>query len=638
MASIALVFWREYGSEWRKIQKDYRNLKKQYSPESSSSSWKIRIQQIYLPEMKRVDRCITCHLSVEEEEFQNAPQPLKTHSEEILKDHPPDSYGCTICHGGQGYGLSFESTAHQELKYWDDPLIPLELVESRCGICHKGKDVPLAPMISEGRELIDNYNCMACHDISGFEENKFFGPSWNEVGAKVTKEWLEKWIKDPHSYLEKPRMPKFSLAEEERIPIVEYLLHLHDGRTIEELALEEGEPESGGALFRESRCITCHSVEGKGGSIGPDLGKVADKVSARWLFNFLKDPHYYQPETPMPKFGFNEQEIINIISYMFEEFVEEGAAEESEFRTLEEDFQKRGEQLFKKYGCLSCHQLSGYESGGKIGPDLTKIGSKDLDILNFGDQQNLKKSLPNWIFMKLKDPRFYDQEAKMPYYEFSDEEAAKITLALLSLIEEEIPPSKVMESTHEDSFLPHGKVGEIFKKYRCLSCHEIGGYGGTISHAPLDREGDQVQKSWLKKYLRRPYAIKVAYAERMPKLKMTDDEIKLLADYMELVFVDDSIPKNFEKSFMIGDVEKGKNVFDDKGCISCHILGDNGGYVGPQLNGTGRRLKAGWIYEFLMNPLKYQPETVHPDYNLTEDEARELTAFLWSLKETEWQK
>jgi cytochrome c1 len=74
-------------------------------------------------------------------------------------------------------------------------------------------------------------------------------------------------------------------------------------------------------------------------------------------------------------------------------------------------------------------------------------------------------------------------------------------------------------------------------------------------------------------------------------------------------------------------------LFREKyGCQSCHIVGGNGGYVGPPLDKAGIRLQAGWTYHWLLNPQKYKPETLEPRDGFSEAEAKDLTAYLMSLK------
>jgi cytochrome c1 len=74
-------------------------------------------------------------------------------------------------------------------------------------------------------------------------------------------------------------------------------------------------------------------------------------------------------------------------------------------------------------------------------------------------------------------------------------------------------------------------------------------------------------------------------------------------------------------------------LFREKyGCQSCHIVGGSGGYVGPPLDKTGDRLQPGWIYRWLLNPQKYKPETLEPRSGMSEAEAKDVTAYLISLK------
>ena len=159
-----------------------------------------------------------------------------------------------------------------------------------------------------------------------------------------------------------------------------------------------------------------------------------------------------------------------------------------------------------------------------------------------------------------------------------------------------------------------------------------------MSTAPLDMEGSQVKRDWLFNYLKVPYAVRVYVVERMLRLWLSDKEAGSLTDYICSVFVDDSIPEGLEETLRPEDVEKGRALFDRYGCISCHIVGSGGGYVGPQLNNIGDRLKAGWIFAWLKNPQKYKPKTLQPDYGFSDNEAMALTAFLTSLTKESGEK
>ena len=67
----------------------------------------IQIQQIMTPDLGQIDRCTSCHQgmdSIATPSMQNPfpENPFKSHPGDFLKNHPPDKFGCVICHGGQG--------------------------------------------------------------------------------------------------------------------------------------------------------------------------------------------------------------------------------------------------------------------------------------------------------------------------------------------------------------------------------------------------------------------------------------------------------------------------------------------------------------------------------------------------------
>ena len=55
--------------------------------------------------------------------------------------------------------------------------------------------------------------------------------------------------------------------------------------------------------------------------------------------------------------------------------------------------------------------------------------------------------------------------------------------------------------------------------------------------------------------------------------------------------------------------------------------------MGPALAGVGDRLTPVWMYRWLKNPNALLPGTPMPNFSLSDNEARDLTAFLATLKE-----
>ena len=70
-----------------------------------------------------------------------------------------------------------------------------------------------------------------------------------------------------------------------------------------------------------------------------------------------------------------------------------------------------------------------------------------------------------------------------------------------------------------------------------------------------------------------------------------------------------------------GDPDRGKAVYDSKGCSSCHIIRGQGVSLGPDLSDVGARRSPAYLSEALMDPGASAPESfllvsvVTPDGN-----------------------
>jgi len=93
-----------------------------------------------------------------------------------------------------------------------------------------------------------------------------------------------------------------------------------------------------------------------------------------------------------------------------------------------------------------------------------------------------------------------------------------------------------------------------------------------------------------------------------------------------------------------GNIERGGELARTNGCIMCHSVDGMGGVengYGPSLDGfAGNRLIAGGVdntpdalIRFLMDPQAVVPGTGMPSVGLTEQEARDIAAWLYSLED-----
>jgi cytochrome c2 len=635
LAVLAISPVKDYFREYRRYQNEYRDRLVAAAGTSkelrAAQAETVHVRQIWLPELdNRVDRCVSCHLGGEDSTMAGAPEPFRTHP---VTPHTPGDvqrFGCVVCHRGQGRATSV-AEAHGAVADWDSPILPLGYTEASCGVCHDGERVPEASLLSEGRALMDQAGCYACHLLPGHEDWQSVAPDLDGLGEKTSPEWLRAWLKAPAAVLPATKMPDFRLSDEDVEALTAFLWTRppKPGATVPGDPLPKGDAGRGKTLFRESRCISCHTVEGRGNGSAPELGTVGSKVRRAWLVAYLADPHAFQPRTPMPRYDFERQDLLDLSQYLVEEFVDpEAPPSGPEYRPAVK-LQQDGEELFRRYGCRGCHRIGEDGERIRIGPDLTGVGLKPVRLLDFGAREDLPRRLPDWLAAKITSPRSFREGLKMPVLSLEPQQVQALVTALLSQTGQDLPESYRVPAA-QAHYDPPGRFGELVDGYRCLSCHQVRGVGGDISTAPLTAEGSKVKRDWLQEYLLLPTTLRPLLTDRMIPLRMSEEEAAFLADFMENVYLDDSIPGEIFPSGVPPEAsERGGRLFYQRyGCQACHQLGRTGGYYGPLLDDAPGMLKSGWIAWWLRGPQRWRDDVRCPDYGLDETDARDLAAFL----------
>ena len=631
--------WDDYARPYIAYQKEFQDLLvKKGGGESELDEFKFGVRQSWIEKLNRIDRCETCHLGVSDPRFEDAPQPFKTHPDADL--HSFERFGCTICHGGQGQASSVED-AHGPTENWNKALYHPNFMQNSCSSCHGSFIQDEAPVLSKGRKMFNEYGCRGCHKVKGEKRFKV-GTPLKRIGKKVKVDWLYRWLRDPKAYLPHTKMPNFRLSEQEAADIALFLIPRIKSKDIAQDI--GGSYEQGKQIFGESRCVTCHSVEGRGGNIGPDLAKIASKANPDWLFRWIKDPQALFPGTRMAVFGFVDEDVRHLVAFLMEEYTDLELEEEQiaqDIKLVEGGDVRRGKELIEKYGCTGCHEIEGVEDLGEIGLELTTIGDTHVSRMDFGEINVVPEhhTVPNWLYNKMKNPRLFKEGLKMPDYNFSDIEAEAITTYLLSLKSEKVFPSYVLPlGTPPSEYNPQGEFGKILKKYRCLVCHKINGRGGEVA-PDLSQEGSRVHKGWLlQRFMKKPYAIRPILVERMLKYKISDSEIETLFDYFRTTLVDDRVENLSEvvNEMSLHDpglITMGKKLYYEKyACNACHQINLKGGTIGPDLTDAGKRLSTKWVVYYLRDPKAFVSRSVEPVFKLTDKEIEALTAFLINPK------
>ena len=644
LLSLAIAPAKNHFSEWRHYQHGYlKMIRNRSDAVTLQRHYESGIQQIWLSDLGVVDRCTSCHVGLKEASLADVSvQPFRPHP---VIPHKLDQFGCTVCHRGQGAATTV-AEAHNSTLAWEQPILPAKYIEASCGECHRGT-LPGTPQLNQGRYLLSRYGCVHCHTVKlpNGEIMKATDdpPSLSHIADKTTREWIYAWLKDPQAYATTATMPNFKLSDDDARDISAFLIANStslSGDTITLSAKASPDPTAGASLYGESFCASCHAVQNAagnlvGGNVGPELTRVGNKAKPEWLQAWLRNPRVYAAETAMPHYRFNDAQIATLTGFLLTKADTDLLANVHLEAPTPEQI-ARGKRLVSDYGCASCHEITGIKKPENFAPELSRIGSKPVTQLLF--LPGMQHTLPDYIATKIKTPRSFAQNLKMPQYTFTPEQIDSLTTALLAFNDRSftLPASLTVPAKPESDYQPAGKAGKLMADLACFSCHRINGHGGDMA-PDLTWEGNSVQRQWLVEFLKNPNTLRPALIRRMPRFNLTDGEANELTDYIMTVYQSPAIDRDSRplSGYPKGEVELGRQLFYGKyACQGCHIVDAKAdkGYIGPTLTHVGSRLTAAWIFQWMKNPQALRPGILEPSRAMSDEDARALTAFLVSQK------
>ena len=227
--------------DWANYQKEYKNiaLGKATTDQDKEeiAELSIEIKQIVIDPLDKIDRCITCHIGINDPIFKESHQPLTTHPGNYLQNHPSKKFGCTICHEGSGMATISEE-AHGDNEPSLYPMFRGVFIQASCGKCHSENQFNETSALGTGKRLFDLYGCRVCHKV--YKSGGTAGPDLTVVGGKKYQdfywgedydgkhsisEWFINHFKDP-SYYYPSKMMNFKMTDENAIALSVYMLSL----------------------------------------------------------------------------------------------------------------------------------------------------------------------------------------------------------------------------------------------------------------------------------------------------------------------------------------------------------------------------------------------------------------------------
>ena len=360
-----------------------------------------------------------------------------------------------------------------------------------------------------------------------------------------------------------------------------------------------GNPDLGSKLFFEKKnCAHCHSVNGSGGKLAPDLGfalspqsNLSQLVSAMWNCAPRMWERMHAEKMRYP--GMDQEEMSHLFAFLYAaRYVDEPGD------------QNRGARLLWKKGCIRCHAVSG--NGGQVGPDLASVTGVDTPIM---------WTEAMWNHAPKMEAQMQKLNIAWPKFEGSD---------MNDLL------AYIREITHglrrESQVLPASPARgwKLFQSKSCIACHAVNGKGGHIGPAlgpdqpiPLTI----VQFSALM-WNHSPEMWRRTESANIARPTFKDQEIADLVAFLSSL-------RYFEPS---GSELIGGTLFVERDCSRCHGRTGEGDRHGPALRGRGKSFTTIGLATALWShgPNMYQrtKELKVPWPKLAENDVGNLLAFL----------
>jgi cytochrome c2 len=310
-----------------------------------------------------------------------------------------------------------------------------------------------------------------------------------------------------------------------------------------------GEPERGAALFfGDKQCGICHSVDGSGGRVAPDLsGTHPGNPAMGWLVTVLWNhgPGMWRQirkgNNPYPQL--NSQQMADILAFLYQASSIDRAGDPGS-----------GQRVFSQKGCVHCHAVGG--SGGKAAPELSRIAAG-------GDANDWACAMLNHAGSMIAPIRStLGQWPQFTGTEMND---------LIAYVSLSVP----RPATNARQIPGNAERGWSVFQSRCMQCHSVRGQGGNVGpELGPEHELPLTTAQFASVFWNHaPEMLQHSRESGTPPPLLQGREMADLLTFLASL-------RYFEPT---GSAIVGKRVFSERGCAACHGSMAEGTQLGPGL-------------------------------------------------------
>ena len=254
-----------------------------------------------------------------------------------------------------------------------------------------------------------------------------------------------------------------------------------------------------------------------------------------------------------------------------------------------------GKDLFRQKGCMGCHRYEGYDRE----PDDLNNVSQQIKQMEQQKVENIKQSAD---LMKQADAAESNDEANR--------------------LNDKATALKVANSRMD------GRIQQLdFQSHSLMQDQKK--VGPNLKDIRL-----KLNRNWIPVWLKKPTAFRPT--TKMPNFRLTDHQIQAISAYLWQSAFTDPLPKQNP-----GNVDHGKELFETRGCLACHSIGEGddlqGGTFAANLTREGEKANYDYLVRWIHNARQrtrpycpYEKKDIGP-----EDYAKKGLPYQWDLQHSQ---
>jgi mono/diheme cytochrome c family protein len=311
------------------------------------------------------------------------------------------------------------------------------------------------------------------------------------------------------------------------------------------------DPVAGARVLGAKGCVKCHSVNGRGGKVGPDLARISrprtffDLGADMWNHLNKMVPRMQQLGIERPRL--DAAEVGDLVGFLYTLNYFDRPGDRA-----------AGRKLFSEKRCIVCHQAGG--TGGVVGPNLDALNQFASPIFVASAMWNHGPRMAEVMKEKgVERPTFAGREL-----------GDLIAFLAPATAGPQEGPLYVLPGRSEQG-------RQLFAEKHCIQCHSVGGTGGKVGPDLVEMGVRRSPMEFAATIWNKEPAMLVAMKARgivVPQLR--PDEMADLVAYLYSV-------RYFGSA---GNPANGYAVLAQKGCLHCHAISGEHGKPASDLTRT----------------------------------------------------